>query len=236
MDIVSTLLIALNSILLISILVVLYVIASTTTKLQRESDEVAPRVSEMATRALEIMDDPLKMVLPETPIAYNVARLLMYDYTSILADVSTLADAYVAAALLSGNNVGSPISVTVANLVKSVNSRLDSMTYGTGTSITGGTDSAALPASPPSEYFDPILQFLENVADANAWKTLGAACTAFTTNARAVDWSGSYQVYDEDFSGTWVVSETKLWNANSNVDDITTSIDEYCRRARDMSL
>merc|ERR1711916_27068 len=216
-DVVSTLLIA--------ILVVLSILVSKAGRLQKEADDVGPRVSDMATRALEIMDDPLKMVLPETPLAYNVARVLMFDFSSFISQLTTLADAYRTSALLPGNDVGSPVSVTVANVILSVNARLSSMTFGTGSSITDGSATATLPSSPSSEYFDPILEFIQSVADAPSWKTLGEACTVFNANARAIDWSGSYLTYDTDLSGDWVVSGTTLWNANSQVDDITTSID-----------
>ena len=188
---------------------------------------------------------PLSAIFPSTPIAANLTKLVMTDFSPMVRLAQTSLRTYVDATLVDQSSTP-PDSTNVALMLLSILEKGESMRWGDGSSIlpvskrdAGDVPDVAsrvtLDGAAGIEPINPIPPFLNTMANPESLGALGRACVLMINNARGVSWADSYTKYDTNLAGDWVEDPQPVeWDISEGLFDAMDSIKPYCQRVASM--
>ena len=235
---------AVNTLLLAAVIVIALMVHSSAARMEKETHTTLPAIKQVSTRALDVLENPLKMLLPSTPLAGHVAKLLVHNFGTTFSTARAATTAFNKAMTATSNQVGSPKLPNSIAQIDSILQKASSVTWGDGSSVSSIASSNAVNVPATSgDFFKPLTDFLDSTFDKASWALLGKTCLALADNVDAVDWKGTYTVFDTIISynfTTGIITEddwatrASSWDWNSNINDILVHVRRECTRVKDL--
>lgn len=179
------------------------------------------------------LGSPLRALLPSTPIAANVTKLLVTDFSSLVRFTKESTASYIASA--EATATGSPAGHNVAAILNSIATQAEAMVWGDGTSISaaGGTP-VELPDAASIDGVEPLPPMLNAVATPASLGLLGQSCVIMINNLRAVNWQGTFSLYDLQGTAWLARSEPEPWDAATDMNSVMDTMEPLCAAAASM--